>query len=75
MVVVLLVIAAIIYARVLGMTPDQQEDLLYTVQDFLPIIMFLTLAILLFPDFQSRSSSADSHLHSALSGTSSICSP
>jgi len=45
-VVVLLVIAAIIYARVLGMTPDQQEDLLYTVQDFLPIIMFLTLAIL-----------------------------
>jgi TRAP-type mannitol/chloroaromatic compound transport system permease large subunit len=50
-VVVLLVIAAIIYARVLGMTPDQQEDLLYTVQDFLPIIMFLTLAILLFSGF------------------------
>ena len=50
-VVVLLVIAAIIYARVLGMAPDQQEDLLYTVQDFLPIIMFLTLAILLFSGF------------------------
>ena len=50
-VVALLVVAAIVYGRILGMTPDQQEDLLWTVQDFLPIIMFFTLATLLFTGF------------------------
>ncbi|MCH8001654.1 MAG: TRAP transporter large permease subunit, partial [Proteobacteria bacterium] len=33
------------------MSPEDQEALLYTVQDFLPIMMFLTLAVLLFSGF------------------------
>ena len=49
--VALILIAAVIYVSILGMTPEAQEELLYTVQDFLPIIMFLTLAILLFSGF------------------------
>jgi hypothetical protein len=50
-VVALLVMVGVIYARILGMSPDQQEDLLYAVQDYLPITMFGTLAILLFSGF------------------------
>ena len=50
-VVALLVMVGVIYARILGMSPDQQEDLLYAVQDYLPITMFVTLAILLFSGF------------------------
>ena len=50
-VVVLLVIVVIIYARILGMTPDAQEDLVWFVRDYLPMAMFVTLAILLFSGF------------------------
>ena len=49
--VVLLVIVGVAYISILGMSPEAQEELLSTVQDFLPIIMFLTLATLLFTGF------------------------
>ena len=45
-VIVLLVIAAIVYARVLSLDADQQKVLLYAVQDYLPMVMFVTLAML-----------------------------
>ena len=47
-VVVILSVIAFVYLRILGMNAEEQEELLYTVQDFLPIIMFGTLACLLF---------------------------
>ncbi len=49
--VVLLLVIGLAYTSILGMSPEEQEELLWTVQDFLPIIMFLTLAILLFSGF------------------------
>ena len=49
--VILLVIIGIAYSLILGMSPEEQEKLLWTIQDFLPIIMFLTLATLLFSGF------------------------
>ncbi len=49
--VILLVAVGIGYTAILGMSPEEQEALLYTVQDFLPIFMFLTLAVLLFSGF------------------------
>jgi len=49
--VILLVAVGIAYTTILGMSPEAQEELLYTVQDFLPIFMFLTLATLLFSGF------------------------
>ena len=50
-VIVALVVLGIAYSYVAGLDPEQAEELLYTVQDFLPILMFLTLAILLFTGF------------------------
>jgi tripartite ATP-independent transporter DctM subunit len=49
--VILLVVIAVAYASILAMSPEEQENLLWTVRDFLPIIMFLTLATLLFSGF------------------------
>jgi tripartite ATP-independent transporter DctM subunit len=50
-VVVGLVIVAALAIWLTGLTPEQQTDLLYTAQDALPIVMFLTLALLLFSGF------------------------
>ena len=50
-VVVILAVIAFAYVRILGMNAEEQEELLYLVQDFLPIIMFATLACLLFSGF------------------------
>ena len=50
-VVGILAVIAIVYIRILGMNAEEQEELLYLVQDFLPIIMFGTLACLLFSGF------------------------
>ncbi|MGB8434228.1 MAG: TRAP transporter large permease subunit [Burkholderiales bacterium] len=49
--VLALAIVAVLFATVAGMSPEGREELLYKVQDFLPIAMFLTLAILLFSGF------------------------
>jgi tripartite ATP-independent transporter DctM subunit len=49
--VVLLVLVGIGYAYVAGLDAEGQEELLYTVQDYLPLFMFSTLAILLFSGF------------------------
>jgi tripartite ATP-independent transporter DctM subunit len=39
------------YAYVAGLDAEGREELLYTVQEFLPLVMFLTLATLLFSGF------------------------
>jgi tripartite ATP-independent transporter DctM subunit len=49
--VLALAIVAVLFATVAGMSPEGREELLYKVQDFLPIAMFVTLAILLFSGF------------------------
>jgi len=49
--VILLVVIGIAYTSILGMGPEARENLLWTIQDYLPIIMFLTLATLLFSGF------------------------
>jgi len=50
-VIVILVTIGVAFAHISSLTPEQQEELLWTVQEFLPIFMFLTLAILLFTGF------------------------
>ncbi len=45
------VVVAIAVISILSMSPEGQEQLLFTAQDFLPIVMFLTLAIFLFSGF------------------------
>ena len=50
-VVGILAVIAVVYIRILFMNAEEQEELLYLVQDFLPIIMFGTLASLLFSGF------------------------
>ncbi len=50
-VIVILVTIGVAFAHISGLTPEQQEELLLSVQEFLPIFMFLTLAILLFTGF------------------------
>ena len=50
-VVGILAVIAVVYIRILGMNAEEQEELLYLLQDFLPIIMFGTLACLLFSGF------------------------
>ena len=49
--IVLLIVIGGAYVTILAMGPEAQEKLLYTVQDFLPILMFWTLAALLFSGF------------------------
>ena len=49
--VVLLVVLGVGYAYVAGLDAEGREELLYTVQEFLPLVMFLTLATLLFSGF------------------------
>ncbi len=49
--IIVLIIVAIGYTSILGMNPDEQDELLYLLQDFLPIIMFASLAMLLFSGF------------------------
>jgi tripartite ATP-independent transporter DctM subunit len=49
--IVLLIVLGAGYAYVAGLDADGREELLYTVQEFLPLVMFLTLATLLFSGF------------------------
>jgi len=49
--VALLVLLGLGYAYVSGLDADGKEELLYRVQEFLPIVMFSTLAFLLFTGF------------------------
>jgi tripartite ATP-independent transporter DctM subunit len=49
--IVLLVVLGAGYAYVAGLEADAREELLYFVQDYLPIVMFATLACLLFSGF------------------------
>ncbi len=39
------------YAYILGLSPEEHEGLFYFIADYLPIVMFLTLATLLFTGF------------------------
>ena len=49
--VAVLVVLGIGFATILGLSPEQQEALLWIFQDYLPILMFVTLAVLLFSGF------------------------
>ena len=49
--VAILVAIGIGYAYVTGLSVEAQDDLLFSVQEFLPLFMFSTLAILLFTGF------------------------
>jgi len=49
--IAILVVVGLAFAHISGLTPEQQKELLWTVQDYLPIFMFLTLAVLLFTGF------------------------
>ncbi len=49
--IVVLAAIGIGFTMVAGMSAEEQEELLYLLQDFLPIVMFLTLAVLLFSGF------------------------
>jgi tripartite ATP-independent transporter DctM subunit len=46
-----LVIVGVVFATIAGLSPDAREELLYQIQDYLPIAMFLTLAVLLFSGY------------------------
>lgn len=48
---VLLIVLAIAIVWVANLSPEEQEELHYLLQDYLPIIMFMTLAVLLFTGF------------------------
>ncbi len=50
-VVVVVAVLGAGFASILGMTPEEQEELLWLAQDYLPIVMFVTLAVLLFSGF------------------------
>jgi TRAP-type mannitol/chloroaromatic compound transport system permease large subunit len=50
LIAILLVIGGL-FALLAGLSPDQKTDLLWFVQDYLPIAMFLTLALLLFSGY------------------------
>jgi len=49
--VALLVLLGAGFAYVSGLNGEQREELLYRVQEFLPIVMFLTLGVLLFSGY------------------------
>jgi tripartite ATP-independent transporter DctM subunit len=49
--VVLLILVGVGYAYVAGLDADAREELLYRVQEFLPLVMFIALACLLFSGF------------------------
>jgi tripartite ATP-independent transporter DctM subunit len=49
--VIALVAVAVAFAIVTSLSPEQQEELLWFVEDYLPIAMFLTLALLLFSGY------------------------
>jgi hypothetical protein len=46
-----LVVVGVAFAILTSLTPQQHKELLWTVQDYLPIAMFVTLAILLFSGY------------------------
>jgi tripartite ATP-independent transporter DctM subunit len=49
--IVALLVIGIGFATILGLGPEQRDELLYIFQDYLPIFMFVTLALLLFSGF------------------------
>jgi tripartite ATP-independent transporter DctM subunit len=49
--VIALLAVAVAFAIVTSLSPEQQEELLWFVEDYLPIAMFLTLALLLFSGY------------------------
>jgi len=49
--IVLLVLAAMAFIGISGMEEEARKELRYLVEDFLPILMFLSLAILLFSGY------------------------
>ncbi|MFO1350279.1 MAG: TRAP transporter large permease subunit [Gammaproteobacteria bacterium] len=48
---IVIIVAAAVTLTIANLVPEQQEKLLYLAQDYLPIIMFFTLAALLFSGY------------------------
>ena len=48
---IVIVAAVAITLSIMGLSEEQQEELLWTVQDYLPMFMFTTLALLLFSGY------------------------
>ncbi len=46
-----LLVLGIGFATIMGLSPEAQDQLLWTFQDYLSIVMFMTLAVLLFSGF------------------------
>jgi tripartite ATP-independent transporter DctM subunit len=51
LIVGVLILAGLAFAYVVGLGPDDRDELLYQCQRFLPIVMFLTLGVLLFSGY------------------------
>jgi tripartite ATP-independent transporter DctM subunit len=49
--VAILLVAGVVFAVLAGLSPEQQEELLWFAQDYLPMLMFLTLGCLLFSGY------------------------
>jgi tripartite ATP-independent transporter DctM subunit len=49
--IIALVVVGVAFAILTSLSPEQSEELLWFVQDYLPIAMFLTLALLLFSGY------------------------
>ena len=49
--VAILLVAGVAFAVLAGLSPEQQEELLWFIQDYLPMAMFLTLGCLLFSGY------------------------
>lgn len=49
--VIVLAVLGIAFTVILGLSPEQHDKLLWSIQDYLPIFMFISLATLLFSGF------------------------
>jgi TRAP-type mannitol/chloroaromatic compound transport system permease large subunit len=49
--VAILLVVGLVFAVLASLSPEQQKELLYFVQDYLPIAMFITLGCLLFSGY------------------------
>jgi tripartite ATP-independent transporter DctM subunit len=49
--IIALVVVGVAFAILTSLSPEQHEELVWFIQDYLPIAMFLTLALLLFSGF------------------------
>jgi hypothetical protein len=49
--IIALVVVGVVFAILTSLSPEQHEELVWFIEDYLPIAMFLTLALLLFSGY------------------------